>query len=195
MLGESISNMGDIPLEPKKPTPFWESTPFWGFISLIATIVLTVLGVRMKNLSELFVAAWICSIPVAVILWKGINGRKFRYSATLGTVAAIAILLFWIDRDTRPKEEPEKVPLEIKWQVSEPIDSKTPLSANQLNATAFANGHPVEGRFVYSPTLGSTLQPGTDTLSATFYPKDRDRYYPVEPISIAIVVKPPPTAP
>jgi hypothetical protein len=155
--------------------------------------VFTVLGVRMKNLSWLFGAAWICSIPIAVILCRGINGRKFRYSVTLGTLAVIALFFFWLDRATRPKEEPEKVSLEIKWQVPEPIDSKTPLSANQLNASAFADGHPVEGRFVYNPTRGSTLQSGIDTLSATFYPKDRDKYFPVQPSTVVIVVKPPPT--
>src|SRR5690606_12132499 len=48
----------------------------------------------------------------------------------------------------------------ITWNNPNPLQSGTPLSATQLNATASTTGS-----FSYSPTSGTTLSSGTHTLS------------------------------
>lgn len=63
-------------------------------------------------------------------------------------------------------------PVTIVWNPPAPISAETPLSPDQLNATALSEGKPVEGVFVYNPALGATLPSGRDTLSVTFTPAD-----------------------
>jgi Flp pilus assembly CpaE family ATPase len=59
----------------------------------------------------------------------------------------------------------------ITWQTPDAISYGTSLSAVQLNATAL-----VPGSFVYTPAAGTVLTAGTQTLSATFTPKDTVDY-------------------
>jgi hypothetical protein len=55
----------------------------------------------------------------------------------------------------------------LTWATPAPITFGTPLSGTQLDATAS-----VPGSFSYSPPAGTVLQPGTQTLTATFTPTD-----------------------
>ena len=59
----------------------------------------------------------------------------------------------------------------ITWAMPASINSSTPLSATQLDATAN-----VAGAFAYTPAAGATLPVGTDTLSTTFTPTDTTDY-------------------
>jgi pilus assembly protein CpaE len=59
----------------------------------------------------------------------------------------------------------------ISWPTPAPVAYGTALSAAQLNATA-----PVQGTFVYTPSMGEVLQAGEHTLSVTFTPKDTTAY-------------------
>lgn len=59
----------------------------------------------------------------------------------------------------------------ITWPQPAAIDTATPLSSTQLDATAN-----VAGTFVYSPADGATLAAGTQTLSVTFTPQDTVHY-------------------
>ena len=61
----------------------------------------------------------------------------------------------------------------ITWTNPVPIIYGTPLSSNQLNATAT-----VGGTFVYSPTNGTVLNVGSNTLSVVFTPTDTLDYNP-----------------
>ena len=59
----------------------------------------------------------------------------------------------------------------ITWAMPAGIAYGTPLSATQLNATT-----PVAGSFVYSSPLGTVLNAGSRTLTATFTPTDAVNY-------------------
>ncbi len=59
----------------------------------------------------------------------------------------------------------------ISWTTPSPIVYGTPLSGNQLNATA-----DVPGTFTYTPTAGVVLAAGTHTLSVSFTPFDAVNY-------------------
>jgi hypothetical protein len=59
----------------------------------------------------------------------------------------------------------------VTWTSPAPIIYGTPLSANQLNATAN-----VPGGFTYNPTNGAEINTGTNTLSVVFMPTDTTDY-------------------
>ena len=59
----------------------------------------------------------------------------------------------------------------ITWPAPAAITAGTPLSSSQLDATAS-----VAGAFVYSPTVGTVLAAGNQTLSTTFTPTDSTDY-------------------
>jgi hypothetical protein len=59
----------------------------------------------------------------------------------------------------------------ITWTNPSPIFYGTPLSSNQLDATAS-----VPGGFAYTPTNGTVLAAGTNTLSVVFTPTDNNDY-------------------
>ena len=59
----------------------------------------------------------------------------------------------------------------ITWATPAPISYGTALGATQLNATT-----PVAGSFVYSSPLGTVLNAGSHTLTATFTPTDAVNY-------------------
>ena len=60
---------------------------------------------------------------------------------------------------------------QIAWPEPDSISCGTPLSADQLNATAS-----VPGNFAYSHSAGELLAAGTHTLEVTFTPKDSANY-------------------
>jgi hypothetical protein len=77
----------------------------------------------------------------------------------------------------------------IKWDDPAPITAGSSLSKTQLNATATNEGNAVEGGFVYNPAMGTTLQPGTQTLSVKFTPNELSAYLSKEK-TVTIVVVP-----
>ena len=76
----------------------------------------------------------------------------------------------------------------ITWATPSPITYPSVLSASQLNAVALLNGSPVPGSFVYSPSSGAVLSPGTQTLSAAFTPTDTTNVnsVPVTTVSLSV---------
>jgi hypothetical protein len=77
-----------------------------------------------------------------------------------------------------------KVTTTVTWANPAAITYGTALGAAQLNATAS-----VPGGFAYSPTAGTVLTAGTQTLNVTFTPTDSTDYQ-VATDSVSIVVKP-----
>jgi hypothetical protein len=63
----------------------------------------------------------------------------------------------------------------ITWNNPSAIAYFTPLGSNQLDAAANVPGANGSG-FVYTPPVGTLLAAGTQTLSATFTPADRNDY-------------------
>lgn len=74
----------------------------------------------------------------------------------------------------------------LSWVTPDPFTYGTALNSNQLNATAN-----VEGAFFYTPTNGSFLNSGTNTLSVIFTPSDTADYATVTN-SVNLVVSPAP---
>lgn len=72
----------------------------------------------------------------------------------------------------------------ITWLSPATISYGTPLSATQLNASSTA-----AGTFVYSPAIGSVLNAGSQTLSATFTPTDTTDYTMASATTSIIVAK------
>jgi len=108
----------------------------------------------------------------------------------------------------------------ITWAVPAPMTSGTPLSTDQLDATASAmeisgmvapgntgllTNVPVPGTWVYSPPAGTVLAPGFHTLRATFTPANiytastsastAYETYTAATASVPIIVRPPPPPP
>ena len=69
-----------------------------------------------------------------------------------------------------------KAGVQITWEPKTPISYGTPLSVEQLNATASLDGQKVEGHFYYNPTFGTILPAGKQKLAVTFIPTDRAHY-------------------
>ena len=74
----------------------------------------------------------------------------------------------------------------VTWTNPAPIIYGTPLSTNQLDATA-----PVPGTFTYSPTNGTVPNIGTNTLSVVFTPTDTNDYNSASN-TVTLVVQPAP---
>jgi hypothetical protein len=81
-----------------------------------------------------------------------------------------------------------KVTPTISWPNPAAITYGTALSATQLDATAS-----VPGTFVYSPTAGTVLGAGPQTLSVTFTPTDGTDYNPTMATATLMVNKATPT--
>lgn len=164
------------PISTAETTKFYETPGFAiavTFLSLSAAAVFTVLGVRMKNLSWLFVPAWAFAIPAVMILSRNISKKFSRNLARIVILVIIGLILFWMDRVTQPTEPK---PTEIIWYTPPPITVGTPLSKEQLNATASSEGRNVEGSVIYNPTFGDKPPAGTITLQVTFRPNDPSLY-------------------
>ena len=71
----------------------------------------------------------------------------------------------------------------LHWAAPANIAYDTPLSANQLDATAS-----VPGAFVYNPPAGTVLAPGMHTLTATFTPTDTTDYKTPPPVTVSLDV-------
>ena len=84
---------------------------------------------------------------------------------------------------------PDKKTPVVTWAQPVSITTDTPLSAQQLNATAN-----VAGIFVYTPVAGTLLGVGTQKLSAVFTPTDTADYGSAS-ASVSLVVTPAPGQP
>jgi CSLREA domain-containing protein len=71
----------------------------------------------------------------------------------------------------------------LNWAAPASIAYGTPLSGNQLDATAS-----VSGTFVYNPPGGTVLPPGMHTLTATFTPADTTDYKTPQPVMATLNV-------
>lgn len=77
-----------------------------------------------------------------------------------------------------------KVMPTVTWVTPAPIVFGTPLTATQLNATST-----VAGTFSYSPSAGTLLNAGQQTLSITFMPTDTTDYAPAS-ATVTLTVTP-----
>ena len=73
----------------------------------------------------------------------------------------------------------------ITWPTPAPIPYGTALSSTQLDATAS-----VPGTLVYTPPAGTVLQPGNQTLSVAFTPRDSTDYSSATASVILLVTQP-----
>ena len=99
-LGLELSTPASVPgpILPNKVIPFIEHPRVAiavALFSLAGACVLTVFGVRMKNLSLLFFAAWIFCIPAIVILCGFLP--RFRKAAMLAGILLAAGILYYGD--------------------------------------------------------------------------------------------------
>jgi hypothetical protein len=88
-------------------------------------------------------------------------------------------------QDTSAGITPVKTLPVITWATPAAIQSPTPLSSTQLNATAN-----VAGTFTYNPPSGTVLSSGQQVLTATFTPTDTVHYSTAEGI-VTLTVNPP----
>jgi hypothetical protein len=91
----------------------------------------------------------------------------YPIGATAGTLAATNYSFSFVAGNLTIT----KANVTITWATPAPITYGTPLSSTQLNATAS-----VPGTFAYSPSSGTLLSAGAQTLGATFTPTDSTNY-------------------
>lgn len=70
--------------------------------SLLVGILLTVLGVRMKDLSWLFMVAWVFVIPTTYIFCGRLRPMPFRVVLNIFVLVATGVGLYSLDIHTRP---------------------------------------------------------------------------------------------
>jgi len=92
-------------------------------------------------------------------------------SSTQGTITAIASSPNFSNNVTATDTVIFQQQPAIVWATPAPILYGTPLSTTQLNATS-----PLQGSFSYSPSAGTVLPIGQNTLTATFTPTDKTDY-------------------
>jgi hypothetical protein len=92
-------------------------------------------------------------------------------SSARGTITAIASSPNFSNNVTATDTVIFQQPPAITWATPAPITYGTPLSATQLDATS-----PLPGSFSYSPSAGTVLPIGQNTLTATFSPTDTTDY-------------------
>lgn len=103
-------------------------------------------------------------------------GTNARFSTPVGIVRDNSGAIYIADRDNYVIRKGVPVVINqtapaITWAAAAAIQSGTPISAAELNATANA-----PGSFSYDPALGTILSPGTHTLTVTFTPTDTFNY-------------------
>ncbi len=146
-----------------------------------------------------FFFAGIAWIVAKALSWEETRGHPNRGSISvlvliLGIVALGASFSWILHRGEEPtvNQPPAPtalIPVSIKWTDPEPINEGTPLSNKQLNAMATVDGKEVGGTYIYNPTVGATLAPGTLTLSVSFTPSDTSKYLPASK-TVALIVQP-----
>lgn len=96
-----------------------------------------------------------------------------KTKTTIRTYNYLVLMILTICINSCAKDdEIIKMDVSINWSNPNDIDSETPLSAEQLNATA-----DVSGTFVYTPDIGTVLSVGDNqSLKVEFTPSDISKY-------------------
>jgi hypothetical protein len=160
----------------------------WGFIGLFSTLVCTVLGVWMKDLTILFVAAWVCSLLPIINFTNGTSPALAKVAIRIVIVVLIALGLFALTLHYRPKPDVPRVLPTISWFPA-PIVEGEPITSEQLDAHAYNGEDAVEGSYLYSDPIGSTLPTGHPPIHVTFTPSDAIRFDVAEK-SVTVLVTP-----
>lgn len=100
------------------------------------------------------------------------------------TLALTACSTNVVDNSLPVTSNPTKITPVITWPQPAPITNPAPLTTTQLDAMAN-----VAGTFVYSPSAGTVLAPGNQTLTTTFAPDDATDYD-TATASVTLVVNP-----
>ena len=102
------------------------------------------------------------------------EGTRYYYQIcarnAAGTVCGEILNFTTTSTPPPPPPTPTIPPVNITWPTPGSLTYPTPLSGTQLNAVATCNGVAVTGTYVYTPALGTALDPGTYTLRVTFVP-------------------------
>jgi hypothetical protein len=162
----------------------------WGW-PVIGTGAGIVYGAGLVALSfdQFALAAILLMGPIVCLTVKALTSPELsshRWSVAKILVGSLLCVLsfLWVQsrldsmaerHPSLPQANAPQAPL-ITWKTPASIEAGTPLSKRELNASAFFEGKPVNGRFVYNPALGATLLIGSDTLSVIFYPTDLAKY-------------------
>ena len=167
----------------------WETFFQWDVFGALVPGVFLAAGLAMLGVDwfphNLLISQLCLSVAALLAVIKTI-GHAVKSSASLVERVIVAAMLasLFICADVytaisiqRHKEKPESeakvIPVvpHLDWDSPNPIVEGEALTAKQLDARS-----PVPGEFVYNPVLGATLAAGTNTLSVTFYPSDRNKY-------------------
>ncbi|MGA9127135.1 MAG: hypothetical protein WB425_03255 [Terracidiphilus sp.] len=149
------------------------------------------------------------AMPAAITYGTPLSGTQlnatstvagsFTYSPSLGTVLTVGqqtLTTTFTPTDTTDYTTASasvtlvvnKATPTITWATPAAITYGTPLSGTQLNATST-----VAGSFTYSPSLGTVLTAGQQTLTATFTPTDTTDYMTASASVTLVVNKATPT--
>jgi len=160
----------------------------WDFVGIFVTLVCTILGVLMKDLTMLFIPAWLSSLVPIFNFTTGISPRAGKIGIRFVIALVVAATLFGLRIHYKPKQDvPRVVPI-LSWFPA-PIEEGRPLSSEQLNAQANDGTDTVVGTFIYSEPVGSTLSAGHPPLHVTFTPDDPIHFASTEK-SVTILVTP-----
>jgi hypothetical protein len=128
-----------------------------------------------------FAACAIC-MPLSFFSHKNWPRRR-HWVASVGVLLLMAYLGWNAWDASRPKKD-----VFIEWTQPAPMEFGAALTDHQLNATAKFDGVVVPGKYLYTPTFGTTLPEGMDTLSVEFTPNDLSRFNSSKQ-QIAVLVK------
>jgi hypothetical protein len=118
--------------------------------------------------------AFVYSPPSGTVLSVGVHTLSVTFTPSKpGFANATATVTITVNKAT---------PV-ITWPTPAPIPYLTPLSATQLDATAST-----PGKIVYTPSAGTVLSGGVQTLAANFTPTDTVDYVPVR-VTVALTVE------
>ena len=182
----------------------WKALFRWDVLGAIVPGIFVAVGFAMLTLDWFpgnlllgqvcfAVAGLLCVIKTvghAIEHKGGVFGRVIFAVMLSAIFIGIDSYFVWAVQKHKTPNLPNPARVSIEWNSPSPINVGTPLSDAQLNAKALVDGKRIEGVFTYDPTFGTTLGPGTQTLSASFNPSDTSRYLPnMMTISLTVLPK------
>jgi hypothetical protein len=140
-----------------------QATPTITWATPTAILYGTALGSVQLNATSTVAGSFTYSPSLGTVLGAGSQALKATFSPTDTTdyTTSTATVTLTVNQATPA----------INWPTPAAIPYGTALGAAQLNATS-----PVAGTFAYSPSLGTVLGAGLQTLKATFSPTDTPDY-------------------